>query len=183
MLTVAKWTIDDYHHIRAAGVLDQRHVELIGGEIVEMSPEGEPHAYSSDEAGEYLVYLLGDRAKVRHAKPITLLDRDSEPEPDIAIVQRLGRDYRQHHPYPENVFWVMEYADSSLDKDLGVKTQLYAKADIPEYWIVNLKTLELIVLRSPTATGYQASTTFTQGTIAPLAFPDIAIKVKRLLNP
>ena len=84
-----------------------------------MAPESEPHAYSSDEAGEYLTYLLGDRAKVRQAKPITLLNSQSEPEPDIAVVQWLGREYCQHHPYPENIFLAIEYADSSLKKDLG----------------------------------------------------------------
>lgn len=61
-LTTAKWTVEDYHRMIAAGILEGRHVELLNGEIVEMAPEGEPHAYSSDEAGEYLIYLLGDRA-------------------------------------------------------------------------------------------------------------------------
>jgi Uma2 family endonuclease len=49
----AKWTLEDYHRMIAAGILDDRHVELIRGEIVEMPPEGEPHAYCSHEAGEY----------------------------------------------------------------------------------------------------------------------------------
>jgi Uma2 family endonuclease len=182
MLVTAKWTIDDYHRIVASGVLAQRHVELINGDIVEMAPEGEPHAYSSDEAGEYLTYLLGFRAKVRQAKPITLPGSNSEPEPDIAVVQRLGRDYRQHHPYPENIFWLIEYADSSLKKDFEVKTQVYAAAGIPEYWVVNLKTLEVIILRSPTPDGYQSQETLPQGIIRPLAFLEIEVEVGRLLN-
>jgi Uma2 family endonuclease len=182
MLVTTKWSLDDYHQIIKSGVLDQRQVELIHGEIVEMAPEGEPHAYSIDEAGEYLMYLLGDRAKVRQAKPITLPESNSEPEPDIAVVQRLGRIYRQHHPYPDNIFWLIEYSDASLCKDLEVKTQVYAKADIPEYWIVNLKTMELIVLRSPTANGYQSVTTLTQGIVTPLAFPDLEVEVERLIN-
>lgn len=69
----------------AAGILDNRRVELLRGEIVEMSPEGEPHAYFSSEAAEYLIRLLGDQAMIRSSKPITLTN-DSEPEPDIAIV-------------------------------------------------------------------------------------------------
>jgi len=68
-VTVIKWTIDEYHRMIAAGILGDRCVELLKGEIVEMSPEGEPHAYFSSEAGEYLIYLLGNRAKVRQAKP------------------------------------------------------------------------------------------------------------------
>lgn len=91
-VTTAKWTIDEYHHMIAAGILDNRHIELLKGEIVEMPPEGEPHAYFSSEAGEYLIQLLDNRATVRPSKPITL-PNNSEPEPDIAVVQRLGREY------------------------------------------------------------------------------------------
>jgi Uma2 family endonuclease len=165
----------------AAEILAGRHVELLNGEIVEMAPEGETHAYCSDEAGEYLIYLLGSRAKVRQAKPITLPFSSSEPEPDLAIVQRLGRGYREHHPYPENIFWVVEYSDSSLSKDLEIKTRIYAVAGIPEYWVINLQKMELIVLRSPTDEGYQSKEVMTQGVIHPLAFPDIAVSVQRLI--
>lgn len=181
MLITAKWTLADYHHMIEAGILVDRQVELINGEIVEMSPEGEPHAYISDEAGEYLTYLLGDRAKVRQSKPITMPQSSSEPEPDIAIAQRLGREYLEHHPYPENIFWLIEYSRSSLRKDLEVKTKLYGSAGIPEYWVINLRTMELIVFRSPNEAGYQSQQTITQGTIAPVAFPDLAVEVERLL--
>lgn len=181
-LTTAKWTIEDYHRIIATGILAERHVELLNGEIVEMAPEGEPHAYSSDEAGEYLIYLLGDQAKVRQGKPITLPHSDSEPEPDIAVVQRLGRDYREHHPYPENIFWLIKYSDSSLNKDLEVKSKVYAVAGILDYCIINLRTMQLIVLRSPTDEGYQSKETLTQRNINPLAFPDIAVSIERLLG-
>ncbi|MGC1394173.1 MAG: Uma2 family endonuclease, partial [Coleofasciculaceae cyanobacterium] len=115
-ISAAKWTIAQYHQMIAAGILSDRKVELLQGEIVEMPPEGEPHAYCSHEAGEYLAKLLGNLATIRQAKPITL-PNNSEPEPDIAVVQPLGREYRQHHPYPENIFWLIEYANSSLEKD------------------------------------------------------------------
>ena len=183
MLVTAKWSLTDYHQIVESGVLDQCHVELINGEIIKIYPEGEPHAYCSDEAGEYLTSLLGERAKVHHAKLITLPDSASEPEPDIVIVQCLGRVYRQHHPYPENIFGVIEYANSSLTKDLEVKTKVYAQAGISEYWVVNLKTMELMVMRIPTHGSYQSHVTLTKGIVTPLAFPDIDIEVKRLLNP
>jgi len=177
----AKWTIDEYHHMIDAGILNSRKVELLKGEIVEMSPEGEPHAYSSDEAGEYLAKLLGDRAKIRHAKPITL-PNDSEPEPDIAIVQRLGREYREHHPYPENVFWLIEYANSSLEKDLETKSKIYAEASIQEYWVVNLKKLQLVVFREPLDGEYATKLTLSAGKIQPLAFPDVSVSVTQIIN-
>ena len=182
MLTTAKWSVDEYHRMVDTGLLDERRVELIDGDIVEMAPEGEPHAYSSDEAGEYLMHHLGNRAKVRQAKPITLLQSNSEPEPDIAVVQRLGREYRFHHPYPQNVFWLIEYADSSLEKDLEVKTLTYAAASIPEYWIIDLKKMELIVFKSPAPDGYQSQVVLKEGLISPQAFPKVEIEVDRLLN-
>ncbi len=108
----------------------------------------EPHAYFSSEAGEYLIRQLSDRAMVRLAKPITL-PNTSEPESDIAIVQRLGREYLEHHPYPDNIFWLIEYSESSLEKDLEIKRKIYAQVGIPEYWVVNLKRRQLIVFRDP----------------------------------
>ncbi len=179
-ISLARWTVADYHRMIAAGILDDRHVELIHGEIVEMAPEGKPHAYFSDSSGEYLVRLLGDRARIRHAKPITLPD-DSEPEPDIAVVQRLGTEYLEHHPYPENIFWLIEYADSSLGKDLEIKRKLYAKNRILEYWVVNLQTRQLIIFRDPQYGDYGSRTTLTNGTVSPLAFPDLEISVAAIV--
>jgi Uma2 family endonuclease len=180
-VTVVKWTVDEYHRMIAAGILDERRVELLKGEIVEMSPEGEPHAYFSSEAGDYLARLLGDRAMIRQAKPITL-PNNSEPEPDIAIVQRLGREYLEHHPYPDNIFWLIEYSDSSLDKDLQTKSQVYAEVEILEYWVVNLKKRQLVVFRDAQDGEYASKSTLTGGTIYPLAFPDVAISVDALVS-
>lgn len=143
-VTLAKWTVTEYHRMVATGILDERRVELLKGEIVEMSPEGEPHAYFSSEAGEYLSRLLGNRAMIRQSKPITL---PNASEPDIAIVQRLGREYLEHHPYPENIFWLIEYSDSTLDKDLQIKSKIYAEVGILEYWVVNLQRRLLVVFR------------------------------------
>lgn len=114
-------------------------------------------------------------------KPITL-PNGSEPEPDLAIVQRLGDEYLVHHPYPENVFWVIEYANTSLEKDLGIKAEIYAAADIIEYWVVNLKENNLIVLREPLQGKYQSQQEFTSGSISPWAFADLTIEVAKLLG-
>ena len=180
-IAAAKWTIDEYHRMIEAGILDDRRVELLNGEIVEMPPEGEPHAYFSSEAGEYLIRLLGDRATVRGAKPITFPNH-SEPEPDIAIVQRLGREYLEHHPYPENIFWLIEYSDSSLDKDLETKSKVYTEARIAEYWVVNLKNRQLIVFRDPQDAEYGSKSRLTGGTVYPLAFPDVAVSVDSIVS-
>ncbi len=180
-LTIAKWTIDEYHSLIDAGLLDHRQVELLKGEIVEMSPEGEAHAYFSSETEEYLRILLSDRVTIRAAKPITLPD-ESEPELDIAIVQRLGREYIEHHPYPENIFWLIEYANSSLDKDLNIKTKIYAEVGIAEYWVLNLKKRQLIVFREPQDGEYASKSTLSDGKITPLAFPDVAVAVNSIIS-
>ena len=117
-VAIAKWTLDDYHRMIESGLLNDRPVELLNGEIVEMSPEGVSHAYLSHEAARYLRHALGERADVRQGKPIALPNSHSEPEPDIAVVQPRGREYLQHHPYPENIFWLIEFASTSLSKDV-----------------------------------------------------------------
>ncbi|HHP7231306.1 MAG TPA: Uma2 family endonuclease [Xenococcaceae cyanobacterium] len=180
-LTLAKWTLEEYHRMIEMGLLDNRRVELLKGKIVEMPPEGKAHAYYSSEAEEYLRRVLPDRATIRAAKPITLPD-NSEPEPDIAIVQRLGKEYLSHHPYPENIFWLIEYASSSLLKDLTTKLQIYAEVGIVEYWVVNLKKKQLVVFREPQDSEYAFKSTFSDGTVNPIAFPDIAIAVNSIIS-
>lgn len=90
-VTLAKWTLEDYHRMVASGMLDDRPVELLSGEIVEMSPERMTHAYLMTEAGEYLSRLVGGQAVVRPAHPITLPGYDSEPEPDFSLGGDAGK--------------------------------------------------------------------------------------------
>ena len=118
VVTTAKWTTEDYHRMIEAGILENRSVELLSGEIVDRVPEGPEHAQSSSDTADYLKMLLGSRAKVRDGHPITLLNH-SEPEPDIVIVRPLGKAYRLRHPFAEDVFWLIEYSNTSLVKDLG----------------------------------------------------------------
>lgn len=181
-VAIAKWTLDDYHRMIEIGLLDDRQVELLNGEIVEMSPEGEPHAYYSTEADSYLRKVLGDRVTIRQGKPITIISSNSEPEPDVAIVQPLGKEYLQHHPYPENIFWLIEFSNTSLSKDTDIKRKTYAAAGIREYWVMDLKHRQLKVFRDPANGDYQLESTFTTGKISPLAFPEVEISVQQLLE-
>lgn len=179
-IATAKWSLQDYHQMIEVGLLDERKVELVNGEIIEMSPEGAPHSSYCGEIAEYLRRILGDRAKVREAHPITLAN-NSEPEPDIAIVRNRPTLYRDRHPDPEDIFWLIEIANSTLAKDLGMKKDLYADAGIAEYWVLNLQTLTLVVFRNLTNTSYLSTTSFTTGMISPLAFPDLSIDIQQLL--
>jgi Uma2 family endonuclease len=187
--TAYKWSIDRYHQIIAAGILDeplveglrQRSVELLQGEIIVMSPEGESHAYYNTEVADYLRELLGNKVKIRDAKPITL-PNDSEPAPDIAIVKPLGTAYLEHHPYPDDIFWLIEFANTTLKKDLGVKKKIYAAAGIPEYWVVNLQATELKIFRDLIDGEYREELTLITGSIQPRSFPDTIVDVQRLLR-
>lgn len=176
-----RWTIDRYHQAIAAGIFEGQSLELLQGELIEMSPEGIPHAGVSSDAADYLRERLGPQAKVREAKPITL-PNNSEPEPDIAIVKPLGDLYKtQRHPQVSDIFWVIEYADSSLEKDLQFKDKVYAQANISEYWVVNLKKRELIVFRDPMEGEYQSQSVMTSGLLYPVNFPTLSLEVERLI--
>ncbi|RUS94168.1 hypothetical protein DSM106972_094270 [Dulcicalothrix desertica PCC 7102] len=181
-VTTAKWTLDDYHLMIQVGLLKDRHVELLNGEIVEMPPEGPEHAQLSTDAGDYLRPLLGEKAIVRSAKPITIPATGSEPEPDVAIVQPLRTLYRTRHPYPENVFLIIEYSNTSLSKDLDPKKKAYAVAGILEYWVVDLQNHVLKVFRNPVNRSYTDEITLVDGEISPVSFPEIKISVKGLLT-
>ena len=96
-------------------------------------------------------------------------------------VWRNCRGYRRQHPTPEDVFWLVEYAQTSLSKDLDDKKRLYADAGIPEYWVVNLRDGTLIVFRQPADGAYRFEQALSQGEIIPLAFPDTVVSVDKLL--
>jgi Uma2 family endonuclease len=180
MKTLAKWSVDDYHRMIEAGILRDRRVELLAGEIVEMSPETPIHYNTAKRGARYLEELLTGRADVRFNGPITLLD--SEPEPDIAIVRLPESIYNNRHPEPEDIFWVIEVANTSLKKDLDLKGSIYATAEIQEYWILDISSKRLIVFREPQNGQYVIEQTFVQGEVIPLAFPDVQVLIERLLG-
>lgn len=180
-LIVAKWSIDDYHRMVDSGLLDGRSVELISGEIIEVAPEGVEHSFYCSNTGDYLRSIFGDRVRVHEAHPITL-PNDSEPEPDIAILKPPISRYRTHHPYPDDIFWLMEISNSTLAIDLRVKKDLYARSGIPEYWVMNLQAMELVVFRDLSTDGYQSEIHLNSGTISAIAFPDIQVDIQRLFD-
>jgi Uma2 family endonuclease len=180
-VTTYKWTIERYHQAIEAGIFADQSIELWRGDLIVMAPEREPHAYYNTEAVDYLRILLGEQVKIRDAKPITL-PNNSEPAPDVAIVKALGEVYLEHHPYPEDIFWLIEFSQATLSKDLGEKKEIYAEAGIVEYWVVNLKNPQLQVFRHLKNGQYTTEIIVTTGTISPLAFPDISIQVERLIG-
>ncbi len=181
-VTLAKWTVKEYHELVATGVLRDRPVELLNGQIVEMPPEGPEHAYLGEEAAAYLRRKLGDRARVREARPITLVEQGSEPEPDISVVRPLGEVYYERHPYAEDVCLIIEFSKSSLGKDLEAKRKTYAAAGLKDYWVSNLKARELVVHRKPVNGDYQSVEVLREGTISLIEFPEVEMSVSSLFK-
>ncbi|MGB0563115.1 MAG: Uma2 family endonuclease [Spirulinaceae cyanobacterium] len=174
------WTVERYHQAIAAGLFTDEGVELLRGELVVMPPEREPHAYTNSEIGDLLRGVLGQRVKVREAYPITL-PNDSEPMPDVAIVKPLGKVYRERHPGPADIYWLVEVANTSLNQDLTLKASIYAEAGIEEYWVVDVNKPELVVMREPRGREYRSVQRYSSGMVSPLAFADVQIAVGDLL--
>src|SRR2546423_2235676 len=118
------FNVDEYYRMAEVGLLSEDdRVELIEGEIVEMSPIGCTHAGTVDQSNAFLNHKLGDRVMVRVQNPIRLNDF-SEPQPDLALLKRRKDFYRNSHPTAEDVLVVIEAADTSLNYDRNVKLSL-----------------------------------------------------------
>jgi Uma2 family endonuclease len=179
MKTLYKWSVNDYHQMIEIGLLEGKPVELLEGEIIEMSPEGVPHRFTNHTVVKYLRSLLNGLAEVFEAHPITL--DNSEPEPDITIARLPEIIYARHHPYAEDIYWLVEIADKTLTKDLEEKSITYARNGIPEYWVIDLPNKKLWIFTNPQNNNYQNKRKLTTGIINPQAFPHIQIECDRLL--
>jgi Uma2 family endonuclease len=181
-----RFTVDEYYRMAEAGIFtEDDRVELIEGEIIEMSPIGPGHASDVIHINHILTRRLGELALVSVQNPIRLGNR-SEPEPDFAVLRPQpgpGRPYQSAHPTPADVLLVIEIADSSLSYDLGRKARLFARHRIPELWVIDLVGSRLLVHRDPSPRGYTSIQILGHGdAISPLAFPAITFTVDELLG-
>ncbi len=175
------WTVDEYHRMIETEILttDER-VELLEGQILEMSPQQPPHAATTQRAFNYLNSLLTGQAFLRMQLPITLRP-NSEPEPDIAVVRIDPREYLERHPTPDDIFLLVEVADSTLNRDCKLKARTYAKAGIVDYWVQDVNTRRVYVFREPGEANYQQEIILDEdATLSPLAFPEIEVQVNQL---
>jgi Uma2 family endonuclease len=133
-----RFNVTEYYKMAKAGILkpDDR-VELIEGEIIKMSPIGSPHAACVRGFDNLLRLKLGNKALISIQSPVRL-NEFSEPEPDIALLKPQNNLYKDRHPQPEDVLLIIEVADTTMLKDRNIKVPLYARAEIPEVWLVNL---------------------------------------------
>ena len=169
-------SVEDYHRLGAAGVLGEAdRVELLEGQLVDMSPIGPGHAYVVNQLSRILIAAVGERAWVSVQNPVTL-DSGSEPQPDIVLAQPPAGQYLSRHPRSDDVLLLIEVADTSFEVDSGAKLEIYAKAGIREFWIVDLTTNHILVHRDPRDGAYRSVVRVApSGTQAVEALPGVAI--------
>ncbi|MDX2090334.1 MAG: Uma2 family endonuclease [Kofleriaceae bacterium] len=166
----------EYEELVELGVFGDERVELLRGVLVEMTPQGEPHARISAWFAQRLIKALSlARYEVRTHSPFAATD-DSMPEPDVSV--SLQRTDGKH---PSQALLLIEVAGSSVTKDRNIKTEIYAEAGVPEYWIVNLRTDTVEVLRRPTVAGYQQKLTKRIGDVLrPLRLRGVQFEVAKI---
>jgi Uma2 family endonuclease len=166
-----------------AGILhEDDRVELIRGELLNMSPIGTLHHSVVDRATRTLVRLVEDRSIVRVQGPIEL-DRFSVPQSDLALLRPREDFYRQKHPGAPDILLVIEVADSSLEYDTTVKMALYAIMGVHEYWVADLQNDRLIAYSHPAGDSYRQTHEYHCGeTVAPQLLPDCRIQADILLS-
>lgn len=178
-----RFTADEYYRMAEAGVLraDDR-VELVDGEIVEMTPIGSRHAACVDRLMQLVQRCAEGRGTLRVQGPIRL-DAHSEPVPDLAVLKPRADFYASAHPGPGDVVLLVEVADASLRYDRDVKVALYARAGIPETWLVDLQNERVDVFTQPTLQGYRASRQLRRGErLASQALPASSLLVDEIFG-
>jgi Uma2 family endonuclease len=192
LAAIRHFSVEEYHRIVEAGILDEdERVELIGGRILEMSPIGSQHAAYVSFLNRKL-RVIEETAIVRIQGPI-ILDDETEPQPDIAVVRFRANAYADSHPRSEDVLLLIEVADTSLgspsarksdlEEDRLIKLPRYADSGIPEVWIFDLIESIVEVYREPLTLangipGYRRRTDFRAGEfLIPESFPDLKIEI------
>ena len=176
-----RFTVDEYHRLGEAGILgEDDRVELLNGDLITMAPIGGEHRTLVDTLNLLFArYAENNRYRIGVQNPISL-DPHSEPQPDIVLYDPsvLGR-----HPEPGEIFLVIEVADTSLNYDLGPKLEAYARAGVPEVWVIDVIRRRVLVRRQPEQGHYQREIEITpDGSVTVEAFPDITFPVASFLR-
>ncbi len=181
---IHKFDIETYHRLISSGILhEDDRVELIEGRIVDMTPIGTRHSACVNRLNSLFSQRLQGRAIVSVQNPVQLSEEQSEPQPDITLLKYRKDFYSDALPKGEDVFLIIEVADTSLDYDRETKIPLYAKANIQEAWLVNLLENCIEIYSSPSAGGYESrSVARHDQPISPKDFPDISFTAKQILG-
>ena len=176
-----RFTRKEYYRMAEVGILgEDDRVELIRGEIVEMSPPGRHHRALVINLTRLLSRRLPEHIGVSVQNPLPLSD-DTEPQPDFAVLRGRDVSYKDREAWAEDALLVIEVADSSLAYDRSTKRRLYAEAGIPEYWVVDCTAATIEVHRNPSPEGYRDVRLVTgAATLSPQAFPDVTLSTTEI---
>jgi Uma2 family endonuclease len=167
----------EYESLVETGAFADERIELLDGLLITMTPQDAAHAHTVERLARALTLALADRAVVRVQSPLALGEH-SEPEPDIALVS--AADYSEQHP--TTAILVIEVATSSLRLDRRIKAPLYARTNIPEFWLVDVRARTIEVYRDPRSTGFATVTIHAEDeTLALPAFPDVHLRIDAVL--
>ena len=169
-------SITEYYKMAEVGILQpDDKIELINGQIIKKNPSGSQHSGYLHILNELFRDALGKKVHLNIQRPVRL-STFSEPEPDLLVLKRRKDHYLTRLPRPQDVFLIVEVADTTLEKDRKVKAPLYANAEIPEYWILNVAEKQLEIYRQPKDGKYQYQTIIKGGGIATFLAFEVAIK-------
>lgn len=176
-----RFTVEEYDRMGETGILKpEDRVELIEGEIIQMSPIGKRHAACVAFLLRRFDRAVGDRAIVQVQNPVRIGFR-SEPEPDLMLLKPKADFYASGHPGPSDVLLLIEVSDTSESFDREVKLPLYAHAGIAEFWRVDLEKRQIEVFRDPRSGTYASTAIHGRGaSLSPAAFPDIRVSIDEL---
>ncbi len=180
--TRKKFTVEEYYKLGEVGIIgpDER-TELIDGDIILMSPMGRRHFGFLIRLNRIFSKLFNDRALVAIQGPVRL-NGELQPEPDLLILKPCGDDYIESDIQIQDIYLLIEVADTTINHDRNVKSVLYGRAGIIELWIVDINAELVEVYRNPGPNGYESIQQFRRGeSISPLAFPDLVISVDDIL--
>ena len=174
-------TVDEYQGMAEAGYFfPGERLELIRGEIVEMTPIGDPHALCVMLVGDAFADLR-PTGIVSPQNPLRLPNQQSVPQPDIVLLRR-RRDFQIQPPRVKDVLLLVEVSDSSLVYDRDIKIPLYAESGILEAWLIDLTSKTIFVYRRPSPEGYREVREYRrEDEVSPEAFPDVRFAVDSIL--
>ena len=180
-LLTRKFTTQQYHLMHEAGVFTEGdRLELIKGEITEMSPIGRKHAVCVTRLNELFFSRLLGKVQIWSQNPI-LLDNASEPQPDLAILKRREDFYAEALPTPADILLVIEVADSTIAYDREIKSVLYAAAGVPEMWLFDVNRKIIEGYSQPSALGYKRIQRYDQNdTFSMLAFSSVIFSCQEM---
>jgi Uma2 family endonuclease len=176
-----RWARPEYAALESLGLLDQERLELVEGELISKMGKKRPHSNSLGLLQLWMQEIFGGRF-VSTETPIDVAPLDNprnEPEPDLIVLKEDFTTFRSSNPKPADLHLVVEIADTTLAFDLKVKAALYARAAIPEYWVLDITGRRLIVHRDPQAGTYQSVVAYAEDeSVSPLSAPTAALRVR-----